>query len=1377
MVVTILLVISNVAPMTMLSYAEDNLNDDSDDVTITEGFKNAEEQEVEYYIPSDESIDNGNGSESPEPDELEGENQDLQKEELAGDTQEVQEISEEAEASGNEIEETQEEVTEEPQDTAETQDIEEGKEAEETAESKDAEEGKKPEETEKPDVVKAEPKTTKNLKATDRNNDTREDWLHYSIDLYWDIADETQKYNQKVVTASSAILQPTYTLTIQTSSVNYEKGKMEIRLPYYMFTKRTTSKSQDGTPAVYDPPKLAPAMIPVPKYPAEAVGNQFFSYDFDEETEELVFINTQYIPAGSNQTIQVKYDVLPQFVVDLDKATFQAKGKATPQDEEDGSYEEEEKESPIITYQLDTGLESMSNNETCTKNTGFEPLKIEDGYRYYKASYRKYVRGNQPFYKTPTFELNNDGEILGPIENYNSKTVMTLAEASAYYSEESFVDAEGVGSNSEGAIFDPAEYFDVYVRYPDTGEVVEDRMRITCDVVAWDDDTHQEPEDMNDLLSSYTDYYYTWVKTPIKPRGIWYKNPINQNRGRVEFLVTYPISETGVKYPYGPALFRIGVEDNHTIYLDQGNVGKLVITDTGLKQETIVDGINGIAEPNDSPYLNYEICGVYLPVLVEDAVKFYNEETETIEAYDGDWFDEIIIEGSKDGETWEEVYRTTDKHDKRLSYSPRYLTHDYFIDSDTLEAWTGKGYRQSRVSILGIKENIVISNDIVHVYMHGLDTTEDYVLREALDQYTNWADIDIYDNQDQSKYSVKDWGMLTLYPMVETGKADITKNTRSVELDTPNEEVHVEFSVRSTRSYSFVDTVPNPGEEIGKLMYQIKQQVPEAFQNTKDYDDIETLVTYDLLPEGYVFDKFTGNTTFSNSGAYINFSGDGTMWAQFIQPKITTIDNYKGTNRQMVIFEWDVKDQTQAVLNNECSVHGISLDFKYIATIKVEDLVFYQNGHNLVAEQRGDGKEFFGGQEDDGAPTGKSYQNMSVFTDVVDENGDYAYKDVNDDGITDKKDTIYTYSTVSPNVPLSAATGISKQIKGDSLKWTDIDHTDINKEYYYRVRVSNGSTTHITDLIIYDTLEEAANTELHSGEVTWKGSFKSIDVHQMVSQGFDPVVYYSTADPSDLDYNLVTGRKDNIWIDDTDIWSTTCPDNPSEVTAVAVDVRKMADGTDAILDQYEGVEFIITMTAPPEYPTLKDPEMVYAINRPAYHSYQYVDYAANGEYYTDIGRRVKISLEPKGKITVKKVSEGKETPADTEFRLDGPYDYTKTFKYSDMEDGELIIEELRIGEYTITEILPSGEGDRWTVSFDGAANPTEVDSRTNSAELELTWDDLEEEVTITNTSKYKNLQGTKTWLERDDVTDAKHPPASYWWGDDEWPSSRQEIHI
>ncbi|MBP3891213.1 MAG: Cna B-type domain-containing protein [Solobacterium sp.] len=1179
-----------------------------------------------------------------------------------------------------------------------------------------------------------------------------QDWLHYSIDLEWDIADPSQKYNQKVITASSAILQPKYRLTIQTSSVNYAEESMEIRLPYTMFTKRATSINRDGSTKVYNPTTVMPSDISAPQYP-ETSPNYFFSYWVDEENDELVFINTKYIPAGENTTVEVMYDVNPNVIIDLDTASFQAKAKATPEAEQAGTYEEEERVSPTITYQLDVGLESITGVTDCTKGTGFEPVTIKDGYRYYLATILYYVRGNSPYFEEFTFDFaGTNGEIVGPVENFESGTTMTLEEAKAYYAIESFIN-DG-GSNREGDTSDEMQWqsgYKVYVRYPDSDEVEEDVMYVTSDVTAYDDDTHEEPEDYNDRLSRSTRYHYTWPKYPDKPRGIWYKNPVGQNRDRVEFVSTRPQYVTSSTDSYrGPARFFIGVEDDHVIFSHNGNGNQLVITDTGLEQERVIDR-TGETEPSGAPYLEYEVCGVYLPVLANGKLRIYNEETQSIDAFDGEWFESIVIEGSTDGSTWEEVY--TVAHDN--PHDPLIIggTNTTPYSADVTAMWVGKGYRQFRVTFNGVIENIVIDKDIVCAYMHGTDDTSDYFLRQELDQYTNWANIELYNTTGSKEYTVRDWGMITLFPLTEYGSSSAQKFTGSVTNDPVNEMAHVEFSLRTTYIYSLIEgnLGDNPSADAaGKIMYDLRQAHPHIFEELKDLDDVKTLVGYDLLPEGYVFEKFIGNMSYTDSikrrgtEARVNLG-----YADYITPTITTINNYKNTRRQMVVFTWDIENiiKTRA-LNKGVSPTRLVLESSYLAQISWNDLVFYQNEHNLYGEQRGDGKEVMGGSVDNGSPV-DTWINYGVFREVLDENGEYAYKDLNEDGDSTSANTLYAYSTVSPNVTMSATTGIQKHIMGDSETWTDLDHTDINKEYYYRVRVSNGDNTHVTDLIIYDTLEEAANTQLETGEVTWKGSFKSIDVSSIEAHGFAPVVYYSTADPADLDYNIVTGREDNIWIDDTTLWSSEVPSDPSKVTAVAVDLRKMQDGSDAELGKNQGVEFFITMVAPPEYPTLKDPEMVYAINRPAYHSYQYVSYAADGTYFTDIGRRVKIYLEPVGRITVKKNSVNEPTPADTKFVVTGPNDYKVEFLYSDMVDGVYNIEPLQMGEYTITEYL-NGEEYSWDVSFDGAANPSSSYEdgaivTSGNVTLENAGDSPVVEITNTSYGAKIQIEAEKVW--------------------------------
>ncbi len=1183
---------------------------------------------------------------------------------------------------------------------------------------------------------------------------TDEDWLHYSIDLEWDIGDPSQKYEQKVVTAGSAILQPKYRLTIQTSSVIYNPESMEIRIPLYIFEQREgmVTRDSNGTVRPYNPKKISPSEISVPEYP-ETNATYSFSYRIDEENEELVFINNKAIPAGTNETIEVKYDVDPMYIVDLDKAEFQAKAKATPAAEQAGQYEEEERESPVITYQLDVGLQSISEQTYKTKGKGFEPVVIKDGYRYYKLHLSYFPHGNSPFYHSLSFDFGDTGgEIVGPKDNFDNGVAMTMAEAENYYKYSSHI-ATSISPNEHRA---ETEKLDIYVRWPDSEEPEADSLWVTLNAVAYDDDTHEPPADMNDRLQHKMWCSYTWPKYPEKPRGDWYKNPIGQERSRGEFLVPKNLglyyTNEGVTRYHGAARFTIGVEDDHVVFNNAGGNSTLIITDTGLVSESVdTDTQQGV--PNGAPELQYEISYLGLPILQEQKkVKIFNEETNTIEEFEGKWFDEAIVEGSVDGENWEEVYVATERVDNVIG--------SFYNSSDIYDLWVGKGYKQARVRFTNVIDNVVISGDIVKLFVHGTDITEEYLKRQELDQYTNWATIDLYDHNNNKEYSVTDWGMLTLTPFDETGKSNLSKKVTNVVNNPGKENVDVEFSVEGTYEYSVSGY---PQDSNSEIMYDIKKTAPELFDGLLHLDDVKTVVFYDLLPEGYSFDSINSKMysyTPPISDAYARLT-DYSEWFE-VPVSYEVFENYKGTRRQLVVFTVDVEDVVAGSLEKELSITRLKVNFDYVANISWDDLVYFQNENNLIEMQRGDAKAVFEGVPDNGLPSNSS-NNYAVFEEAVGSDGSYAFDDINGDGDSETNNIVASYATVSPNVVMSATTGINKFIMGDSGKWTDLDHTDINKEYYYRVRVQNGENTNVTDLIIYDTLEEAANTQLEEGEVTWKGSFKSIDVTPLEEQGIAPVVYYSTADPKLLDYNNVTGRKDEIWIDDESLWSTELPDDPADVTAVAVDCRKLKNGEDLVLGQNKGVQFYITMTAPPEYPTLKDPDMVYAINRPAYHSYQYVNYAADGTYFTDIGRRVKIYLEPRGSLTIKKLFENRENDPeekDPEFTVEGPNGFKDTFKYSDMVDGQYVIEDLALGEYKVYESF-SDPNNGYTVSFDGAANMTEESNddgnRTIGAEVELSHNpdkhnknDFQKTVTITNTYKYIDISGSKYWEDDDD---------------------------
>ena len=1176
------------------------------------------------------------------------------------------------------------------------------------------------------------------------DGDTRDDWLHYSIDLKWKIADPAQKYNQKIINTNPGdYLYPTYMLTIQTSSVIYDPGKMEIRLPLTLFQKRVGEKNRYGEDFSYEEtgPAILPNDIAVPKAP-ETSDSSPFNYYIDEENDELVFINYKELSAGTNSTIEVQYGVNPNVVVDLSKASIQAKAKATPRDEETGSYPEEEKVSNTITYQVDTGFYS------CDEPSGdipiFKQLQKIDGYRYYFVHWGTRVNGSQPFDADYSFDfLGTGGEIVGFEEQYLAREPMSEEEFISQTHRRSYGSQEGSISGEQWP--DDGRDLDFYVRYPDSDEQqIEDKLKITLNAVGADEDDHLPPNDMNDMVSITRTFRNTWVNYPPKPIGIWLKGPHvdngdswqGQERNRAEFLFQECQLSTNAESNHfgytGAAYFFIGVASDTTVDFNTPT-GNIVITDTGL---------DPVGEAQD---LEYEISSLNVPIVDYELglVARYDEETQQIIDYnDNSWFESIRIEGTTDGNTWDVIYEGEGYEEYVRGYPSRRMPY-----------WVGKGYKQARVTIIGVKDNTVFKTtdddgtSLVDIWMHGTDYSSEYLKRQQLDQYINWMNLELVNNDETSVYTLDDFAYLTLFPFQSYGSSTLNKFVRKQTNDPVNHRVNITFSVSGGYLYCFKDlkwystSLNSEAQQIGRELKRMMDENPTLFEGEPILDDAENVVTYDLLPLGYRFDGFESSPSFLIAG--YNYRSSYTT---------EVIDNYKGTGRQMVI----VTQNAKAAFDSYKRYHTDELvaNFKSEMVIKTsigwEDLVFYQNEHNLVAQQISNKDKIYGASADDGKPTGAGL-NLDVFHDVLDENSEAAFKDLNEDGKTNTKNTNFATAMVSPNIALSATTGITKQIKGDGGVWTDIDHTDINRRYQYRIRVSNGDETNVKDLIVYDTLEDAANTELHSGEVTWKGSFHSVDTSMLTQHGYAPVVYYSTADRSQLDYNIVTGREDEIWIDDESIWSTQIPDNPADVTAIAVDCRKMKDGNDAVLKQYQGIEFIINMTAPPEYPTLKNPDMVYAINRPAYHSYQYVTYPSEGTYYTDIGRRVKIYLEPRAKITVRKQFVNQQN--NPTFTLTGPNGYTKTFNYSDMKNGELVIEDLNLGTYTIKESFYD-YGNEYTMKLDGASNiqVTEDTLKEISGEIKLDWDEAEAIVTFTNTSKYKNLNGSKVWAEREDIT-------------------------
>ena len=90
--------------------------------------------------------------------------------------------------------------------------------------------------------------------------------------------------------------------------------------------------------------------------------------------------------------------------------------------------------------------------------------------------------------------------------------------------------------------------------------------------------------------------------------------------------------------------------------------------------------------------------------------------------------------------------------------------------------------------------------------------------------------------------------------------------------------------------------------------------------------------------------------------------------------------------------------------------------------------------------------------------------------------------------------------------------------------------------------------------------------------------------------------------------------------------------------------------------------------------------------------------------------------EEKGSLRLTKKSTGHDTPADAEFAITGPNNYSNTVQYSKLKDGCITIDKLSPGKYTVQESKADVDG--YSLNVEG--NKTATVTKGGTAELALT---------------------------------------------------------
>ncbi len=1142
-------------------------------------------------------------------------------------------------------------------------------------------------------------------------NVLRDDW-NYSLDLKWDTPNPSERYDQNIVTTSTSTIRLKYALNISTNSRTYEIGELKVRLPYALWKYRNGNV-------------CAPSDISVPQWP-EKNSQYSFSYQIDKHDSddpmdwEIVYLNNVKLETGTNQTLSVFYDVSPLATIDLSEASFTAIGSGRG----DGQSEYEEQKSQQIHVRLDTGVSLREARKTAQKNIyskqsiGYSDMYFledfdPDQYHYelYFLNYTGYA--NQVHERTIFENPGQGGRVVGLYSFPGGMNVFDLEKSEFNVSDEDGNYHSAIRmKNTAGSSFDDRIYF--LVAYPKTdreGHVIPPGGEATdtwhytnearIQVHASDDDNcfeHPEIDDRNDLAErtvsaecDWVDYVYHW------DGEIYSHYKRMDSNDELIGLELLKLGQPAEFYAFNQFTVNGYEFDKYTAEIYDSDL-YWNITAAGNYADYIR------MTPDD-----YSVHRVSFTVYLYQMDRTDGQQINP-EVYPEGSF---VLWGQKPDGSWEQLdewiqtdYAVTRSVDMTEKYTGLKVTTPELHETKMqIDMWQYMRIEPASAQLqewLEKRESGEISFSSVNVL--NFATYRMFTVDEEGNKvwYNPAAD-------NQSEPAEKTG--LTLDDIAQYGskaehKSDTCTFKDAVYTDTIRKAV---YSVKNDTVHSKVDVVFNAAA----VEYTEFRNMPEELKEELSIDYGEF---FDLLPVGYEL----------NESAGVIVRGPDNKPA--VIESIETFENWRGSNRTLVKFK--VRAQVAEGKNTGERIMYISVSngtdvveyspyhpkvftgfsLEYTASISWTMLSMYRRGENIVAFQGEDARPLKGSAnyysetrfKDDGSvvSTG-SYSMRNAVQKAVDQAGTNIFVDINEDGVTDVLDTMYSYADVNPDVAQTVEIGIAKEVKGISGVYQKTDYAALGKQYSYRISLTTSDGGVTDNIILYDILEDAANTEGHHDETSWKGTFAGVKTSVPQTQGIAPVIYYSTV--KDLDYNDITDPDKGMDISNAEIWTTDKPAD-EDITAVAFDLRKGKDGNDFRFKDSNATYVEIMMKAPEDMP---EPE--YAFNRPAYS----VKYIPNGGALpidmSNIGSRVDIKVVRPQTIVFHKTGQTKNadgtdgTPiplGGTEFNL---YMCTQDHEHSGAPgtsgscwgnplrtvttaaDGRAVFENLMTGTYAVKE--------------------------------------------------------------------------------------------
>ena len=460
------------------------------------------------------------------------------------------------------------------------------------------------------------------------------------------------------------------------------------------------------------------------------------------------------------------------------------------------------------------------------------------------------------------------------------------------------------------------------------------------------------------------------------------------------------------------------------------------------------------------------------------------------------------------------------------------------------------------------------------------------------------------DNTNDEDFRMYIWQDDARHTLTSAGYGARLNKTQNYTNDPANKRVNLHYTAKVTEASNLTD----------RALYDLAIELGAI-------DEEKSGVWYDLLPLGVVPDLESVTVR----------EGD-TIKHKYIETDTAT-------GRLLLVVEVDLKPVITQDPYTRVYQDVITLDFNAYYDWKEIDV----NGSNLVnyavfesgnEKQLGNLKNRIG-EEDKPVKKNNMYTPTGIPADVMQ---DLTNLDPN----TDDPLFVYGRTDVNLNIDRSATTDYNKTVSSDLEGiWTQglNNQVQVNvyegQNYTYRLRVASSEGTQTSNMVLYDSLE---NYDLpHDGtyhqDLTkvedyddiqkkhtwygtwqgdlsearptgqWRGTLTSVDVKEFVDKGCAPVIYYSTetwlqfgdtvdsSKPVDETiffdttgrYNLTdaaTWKKVDVSSLSGGVW--TVPEG-TDVTAIAIDARKTANGEDFILGSLEEVQAYLHMTAPDDH--------------------------------------------------------------------------------------------------------------------------------------------------------------------------------------------------